>query len=90
MIISPSISDEQQDFVCGRSTVISLLEISNFVLSEMGDGFQVDADYADFLKAFYSESKIVIGDVDSKIPLSEDILDGFLFDRSCTTRSGWR
>jgi hypothetical protein len=28
--------------------VISLLEISNFVLSEMEDGFQVDADYADF------------------------------------------
>jgi hypothetical protein len=34
------------------STVTSLVEFSNFVLSEMEDGFQVDAVYTDFSKAF--------------------------------------
>jgi hypothetical protein len=51
-IICPSISDEQHAFVGGRSTVISLVEFSNFVLSEMEDGLQVDAVYTDFSKAF--------------------------------------
>jgi hypothetical protein len=52
-IIRPSISDEHHGFVGGRrSTVTSLLEFSNFVLSEMEDGLQVDAVYTDFSKAF--------------------------------------
>jgi hypothetical protein len=51
-IIRPSISDEQHGFVGCRSTVTSLVEFSNFVLSEMQDGLQVDAVYADFSKAF--------------------------------------
>jgi hypothetical protein len=34
-IIRPSISDEQHGSVGGRSTVTSLVEFSNFVLSEM-------------------------------------------------------
>jgi hypothetical protein len=52
-IIGPSISDEQHGFVGGRSTVTSLVEFSNFVLSEMEeDRLQVNADYTDFSKAF--------------------------------------
>jgi hypothetical protein len=39
-IIRPSISDEQHGFFCGRSTVFSLVEVSNFGLSEMEDGLQ--------------------------------------------------
>jgi hypothetical protein len=37
-IIRPLISDEQHGFVGGRSTMASLVEFSNFVLSEMEDG----------------------------------------------------
>jgi hypothetical protein len=51
-IIRLSISDEQHGFVGGRSTVTSLVEFSNFVLSEMEDRFQVDAVYTNFSKAF--------------------------------------
>jgi hypothetical protein len=36
--ICPSFSDKQHGLVCGRSTVTSLVEFSNFVLSEMEDG----------------------------------------------------
>jgi hypothetical protein len=39
-------------FVGGRSTMTSLVEFSNFVLSEMEDALQVDAVYKDFSKAF--------------------------------------
>jgi hypothetical protein len=39
-IICPLISDEQHGFVGGCSTVTSFVEFSNFVLSEMEDGFQ--------------------------------------------------
>jgi hypothetical protein len=54
-IIRPSISEsieEQHGFVGGRFTVTSLVEFSNFVLSEMENGLQVDAVYTDFSKAF--------------------------------------
>jgi hypothetical protein len=44
-IIRPTISDEQHDFVDGRSTVTSLVEFSNFVLREM-------EVYTDFSKTF--------------------------------------
>jgi hypothetical protein len=44
------ISYEQHAFVGGRST--DLVEFSNFFLSEMENGLQVDAAYTDFLKAF--------------------------------------
>jgi hypothetical protein len=50
-VITP-IFDEQHGFVFGSLTVTSLVEFSNFVLSEMEDGLQVDAVYTDFLKAF--------------------------------------
>jgi hypothetical protein len=48
-IILPSISVEQHGFVGGRSTVTSLVEFSNFALSEMEDRLQVDTVYIDFL-----------------------------------------
>jgi hypothetical protein len=70
-IIRPSISDEQHGFVGGRSTVTIVMWSSlNFVLIEIEDGFQVDAVYTDFSKAF------------------DRVNHGFLFDRSCTARSG--
>jgi hypothetical protein len=53
-IIRPLISDKQHDFVGGRSTMTSLVEFSNFVLSEMKDGLQVDAVYTNFSEAFDS------------------------------------
>jgi hypothetical protein len=40
-IIRPSISDEQHGFVGGRSTVTSIVEFSNFILSEIEDGLQI-------------------------------------------------
>jgi hypothetical protein len=52
LIIRPLISDEQHGFVGGCFTVTSLVEFSDFVLSEMKDGLQVDAVYSDFSKAF--------------------------------------
>jgi hypothetical protein len=51
--IRPLISDGQHGFVCGRFTVTSLVEFSNFVLSELEDGLQADAVYTDFSKDFY-------------------------------------
>jgi hypothetical protein len=48
--IRPSISDEQHGFVGDRFTVTSLVEFSNFVLSVMVDGLQVDAVYKVFLR----------------------------------------
>jgi hypothetical protein len=54
-IIRPLISDEQHGFVGGRSMVTSLVEFSNFVLTEMEDGLQVNAVYTDFSKAFDRE-----------------------------------
>jgi hypothetical protein len=51
--IRPLISDGQHGFVCGRFTVASLVEFSNFVLSELEDGLQADAVYTDFSKDFY-------------------------------------
>jgi hypothetical protein len=50
--IRPLISDEQHDFVGGRSTMTSFVEFSNFVLSEMKDEIQVDAVYTYFSEAF--------------------------------------
>jgi hypothetical protein len=47
-IIHPLISDEQH---CLCSMVTSLVEFSNFVLSEMEDGLKVDMVYTDFSKA---------------------------------------
>jgi hypothetical protein len=51
-IIRPLISDEQHGFVGGRSTVTSLVEFSNFSLSELVDVLQVNAVNTDFSKAF--------------------------------------
>jgi hypothetical protein len=62
------ISDEQHGFVGGRSTVTSLAEFCNFVLSEMDDELQVDA----------------VNTFRRKISSSDDFLDGFLFDWSYT------
>jgi hypothetical protein len=69
----------------------SFVEFYNFVLSAMEDGLQVYAVYTEFFEGFReSESWVVVGHVDSKIPWFDDFLDGFLFDRSYTMRSRWR
>jgi hypothetical protein len=39
--------------------VTNLVEFSNFVLSEMKDGLQVDAVYTDFSKAFDRDGLLV-------------------------------
>lgn len=46
------ISSNQHGFVKKRSTVTNLLEFTNFVISEISKGNQVDAIYTDFSKAF--------------------------------------
>jgi hypothetical protein len=63
--------------------VTSLVESSNFVLSQMEDGLQVDAVYTDFSKAF---DRVNHGLLLS----SDDFLDEFLSGWSYTARSGWR
>jgi hypothetical protein len=52
IIIPPLISDEQHGLFGGRSMVTSLVQFSNFVLSEMEDSLQGDAVYTDFSRAF--------------------------------------
>jgi hypothetical protein len=51
-IIRPKIPGAQDGFVKGRCTVTSLMQFSNFVIGEMEEGWQVDAEYTDFSKAF--------------------------------------
>jgi hypothetical protein len=52
IIIRSLISDKQHGFVGRRSTVISLVEFYNFVLSEMENGLEFNAVNTDFSKAF--------------------------------------
>jgi hypothetical protein len=49
-IIRPLMSDEHHGFVAGCSTVTSLVEFSNVVLSEMEDGLQVEKSGASFVE----------------------------------------
>lgn len=49
---SSLICDNQHGFVKKRSTVTNLLLFTNFVISEVAKGNQVDAIYTDFSKAF--------------------------------------
>lgn len=51
-VIKRGIPDSQHGFLRGRSTVTNLALFSNFVLSEMENGGQVDVVYTDFEKAF--------------------------------------
>jgi hypothetical protein len=88
LIICRSISDEQHSFVGGRSTVTILVKFSNFVLIEMKD--RVDAVYSNISKALDRVNHGLLLGTDSKDPWSDDFSDGFLFDRSYTTRLGWR
>lgn len=46
------ISSKQHGFMSGRSTATNLLLYSNYVINALEDGFQVDAIYTDFMKAF--------------------------------------
>jgi hypothetical protein len=65
-IFHPLISDEQHGFVGGRSTSTSLVQFSNFVLSEMKNGLQVDAVYTDFPKAFNRVNHGLLGTLTRK------------------------
>jgi hypothetical protein len=51
-IIRPKISEAQYGFVQGCSTVISFMQLSDFVNGKIEKGRQVDVMYTDFLKAF--------------------------------------
>jgi hypothetical protein len=69
-ILCPMISDEQHGFVGRRSTVPSLLEVSNFVLGDMEDGPQVDSVYTDFSKAFDKVNHgLLLGTLTRKFPM---------------------
>jgi hypothetical protein len=46
------ISEAQHGFVKGCCTVFSLIQFSNFVILEMEEGWQVDAEYNNFSNAF--------------------------------------
>jgi hypothetical protein len=73
-IIRPSISDEQHGFVSGRSTVTSFVEFSNFVLSEMEEGLQVDTVYTDYSKAFHRVNHgLLVG------PLTQELRGPMIF-----------
>jgi hypothetical protein len=70
-------------FVDVLYTVTSLVEFSNFVLSEMAGGLQVDAVYIGILKAFDRVNHgLLLGTLTRKFRLFSD--------RSYTTGKGWR
>jgi hypothetical protein len=48
----PKLFDTQHGFMKCRSTVTNLMEFSNFVISKIEEGNQVDGVYTDFSKAF--------------------------------------
>jgi hypothetical protein len=88
-ITRPLISDDQHGFVGGRSTVTSLVEFSNFVLSEMKDGLQVNVVYTDFSKAFDRVNHgLLLGTLTRKFCRPK--IFWFLFEWSYTARLGWR
>ena len=51
-ICRPLLSDKQHGFCKGRSTLSNLLEYSTFISESLEKGYQVDAVYTDFAKAF--------------------------------------
>jgi hypothetical protein len=51
-VVCPVISDAQNGFVKGRSTVSNLVHFTNGVISEIEDGWQVDGVYTFFSKVF--------------------------------------
>ena len=53
-ICRPLLSDKQHGFCKGRSTLSNLLEYSTFISESLEKGYQVDAVYTDFAKAFDS------------------------------------
>lgn len=50
--LAPSLMQEQHGFVSGKSAESNLVEFLDGVLSGMEDGYQVDAIYTDYSKAF--------------------------------------
>jgi hypothetical protein len=51
-ILDPVISRQQHGFVSGRSVTSNLALYTQYLLTEMENGCQVDAVYTDFSKAF--------------------------------------
>jgi hypothetical protein len=50
--IRPMVSEAQHGFDKGCSTVINLMQFSNFVIGKMEEGWHMNAVYTDFSKAF--------------------------------------
>jgi hypothetical protein len=51
-MINPYLADSQHGFRCKKSVDSNLLEFTHFVVNSSHEGFQVDALYTDFAKAF--------------------------------------
>jgi hypothetical protein len=51
-VVRPVISNAQHGFVKGRSTVNNLVQLTNGVIGDLEDGWQVDGMYTDFSKDF--------------------------------------
>lgn len=70
----PAISNLQHGFVKGRSTSTNLVEFSEYVTGSLLKGFQVDAIYTDFSKAFDRINHDVLLFKLSKLGISDNII----------------
>lgn len=59
-IVTQGISEEQHGFIRGRSTISNLACFTEFVLTHMENGGQVDVVYTDFEKAFDRVDHIIL------------------------------
>jgi hypothetical protein len=78
--ITPVISNAQHGFVKGRSTDSNLVQLTNGVIGEFEDWWQVDGVYSHFSKAF---ERVLHGLLKFNLSI---FVDGVLSDRSNTMR----
>lgn len=84
-VIRPCIVQEQHGFVDKRSTESNLCEFVNILLKNMDEGFQVDAVYTDYSKAFDKISHDILLQKLLLIGVHGDLLrwlESYLRDRS--------
>ncbi|XP_045451617.1 uncharacterized protein LOC123660605 [Melitaea cinxia] len=84
-IIRPTIITQQHGFINRKSTETNLLEYVDFISCAMDKGFQVDAVYTDFSKAFDKISHSILLDKLKYIGVHGDLLrwiESYLANRS--------
>lgn len=84
--ISPFISESQHGFFKNRSTVTNLLVFTNFCITNIDRGFQIDTIYLDFCKAFDKVVHSILIKKLYKIGFHSSLLkwiDSYLSGRRC-------